>query len=288
MKLAKLTLAELEKMDLNGVLVTKLLVEADETSASFEINGMEIEFVIDNEGKAHGTALILNDKTYTDAETLAKCIGWVDYVATVVKKIMSEQQTKIEEAENAKKIEKIVPPSLPVIPEFKIETLPIVPDFKIEAEIVKEEPVFTVVDEDEEYEYEEYVDYEEDIEEELEIPSKQILPEIPLLREKIIEKTPVNEKIGRIQESSATTNDDSYEGVVMQNRRIAEAFERGRREGYTESRKMNLVEVKKVRRRATIFIFILILLFAAAFGILYIRFGQYVQLNVPEVLQIFN
>lgn len=284
MKLAELTLAALAKMDLNGVEVTKILIEGDSTSSSFEINGMEIEFVIDNDGQAYGTALLLNDQTYTDAETLAKCTGWVDYVATVVKKAMSEQQTEIEEAEQV--VETVTAENkdsaLPAVPEFKRDERPVVPEFKIAAE--PEVPVL-VVEKDSSAEEE----VEKEVEEAEATPQAPI-PEIPMLKERIVEETvDKNPKTkNRIEEPPAPAKPSPDEGIVMQNRRIAEAFERGRREGYTESRKMNLAEVKKVRRRATIFILILILLFAAAFGVIYILFGEDAGFYVPEVLQIFN
>lgn len=242
MKLAELTLAKLEEIDLNGVLVKKLLVETDEIIASFEINGIEIEFVIDNDGQAHTTALILNNQTYTDAETLTKCTSWVDYVATVVKKVMSEQQASIEESAKAKELEKSTQFILPVVPEFKIETMP-------------EVPAMVIDNENEEYESEKVED-----------ETKSIPKQPPPLK----------------------TNANAAEGDLSQNHRIAEAFERGRREGYTESHKINLTEVKKVRRRATIFIIILFLLFVAVFGAVYILFGEYAGFYVPELLQFFN
>ena len=298
MKLAELTLAKLGEIDLNGVLVKKILVEADETSASFEINGMDIEFVIDNDGKAHATALILNDQTYTDAETLKKCTSWVDYVATVVKKVMSNQQTIIEES--TQPISPVVPefrvevtpevPTIVAVPEVEIEAMPEVPIMvdarEIEAETMPEVPLMVINDEAEESKYENAI-----VKEEIESTPKQPLPEVPPLREKIVEETSDTSKIkkSKIEEPPPVkVNANIEEGAVLQNRRIAEAFERGRREGYTESRKMNLIEVKKVRRRATIVIIILLLLLATVLGAFYILFGEYAGFYVPEFLQFFN
>jgi len=252
MKLAELALAKLAKQELNGVKVTKLLIEGDSTSAGFEINGMEIEFVIDNSGAAYATALVLGGNTYTDATTLGKCVDWVDYVAKMVKKAIEDQHAKSV-----------------TIPEPKIDVAPVV---QVATDVIKEEPLTLA---------------ETSTPDKAEV--KSLNDDIPMLREKIVEEIPVvNPKVDGIEALPPSTNAELDEGVVLQNRRIAEAFERGRKEGYTESRKMNLAEIKKVRRRATISIIIILIVILLVLGFLWIYFGDELGFHVPEFLQFFD
>lgn len=259
MNIAELALDELATQDLNGVKVTKLSIEDDSTNAAFDINGMEIQFTINNDESVHATALVLDGTTHTDPVTLAKCADWVDYVAKIVKKAIADQKEKIVpipelKIEVAPVVETTPTPVIATLPSVENEVVPAIipvttePSILVEATPSSSDPIVTGV------------------------------PEIVPAAEIGADKT---------EEAGVTETPELNKDLSPQELLIAEAFERGQKEGYMESRKINLEEIKKVRRKATIIIIVLLVVAALAFGFLWIYFGEELGFNVPEFLQLF-
>lgn len=266
MKLEELTLAELAKTDLNGAKVNKLLIEGESTSASFEINGMEIEFVIDSDTTATTTALVLNGVTYNEESALIKCKGWTDYVAAAVIKTIGEQQVELE------KINTPVKPVLPVVPtftNFTTQTEPNIANFSTDP--VSVTPLTTT--------------------------STPVITPTPSFEQSVptpVAVTPVNNVVTPTISDETTTTTTNLATTFTKNneqdveQQIAIAFEQGRKAGYEDCEMMNTSALKKAKQKATIIIVTLIVLFLLTFGLLYLLFAYELGFNVPEFLQFFN
>lgn len=320
MNLETLTLSEIEKMDLNGVKIVNLKCNPDSTDVSFEINDMQIDFIIPQSGDAEPTGLKHAGQTYSDPDTLAKCAEWVKYVATVVEQAMKRSRAELEAPIIAEPVSIAVTSATPVneeeAPTATIEENPVA-DTTIPDNPVAEE---TIQNEEQSIESEvAVVSSIEEVAPVIEaplIPTENVVttPE-PAIKDIISEPTPfmsaiiedIDEAVSEVKideiavpEAITTTDEikptpvddlvepEPVEEGIISNKRIEEAIERGRREGYTEARKMNLSEVKRIRKKCTIIVCITIALFIIGTFFLWILFGEAAGFPVPEFLNFFS